>query len=37
MMERAAFKRQLAGEAVTGHEGEVDAISLAEALRISPV
>lgn len=37
MMERAAFKRQLAGEAVTGHEGEVDSISLAEALRISPV
>lgn len=37
MMERAAFKRQLAGEAVTGHEGEVDPISLAEALRISPV
>lgn len=37
MMERAAFKRQLADEAVTGHEGEVDPVSLAEALRISPV
>jgi SNF2 family DNA or RNA helicase len=37
IMERAGFKRQLAGEAVTGHEGEVNPIDLARALQISPL
>lgn len=37
MMERAAFKRQLAGEAVTGHEGEIDMATMTKALKISPI
>jgi SNF2 family DNA or RNA helicase len=37
MMDRAAFKRLLAGEAVQGHHGEVDARDLAHALQLSPV
>jgi SNF2 family DNA or RNA helicase len=37
MMDRAAFKRALADEAVTGHEGDVDPLALARALQISPL
>lgn len=37
MMDRAGFKRLLAGEAVLGHQGEVDAQELARALEISPL
>lgn len=34
---RAEFKRQLAQEAVTGHEGDVDMSDIARALQISPL
>lgn len=37
MIERASFKRQLAGEAVTGHVGEIDVGTMAAALKISPL
>lgn len=37
MMQRAAFKRLLADEAVTGHEGEIDMVTMTEALKISPI
>jgi len=33
----AAFKRDLANEAVTGHDGNVDPMTIAEALRVSPL
>lgn len=35
--DRAEFKRQLAGEAVTGHEGDSDPSLIARALEISPL
>ncbi len=37
MMDRAGFKRQLASEAVTGHEGDVEPFQIARALQISPL
>lgn len=37
IMSRAAFKRRLAGGAVTGHEGDVEVSDIARALRISPL
>jgi SNF2 family DNA or RNA helicase len=33
----AAFKQDLANEAVTGHDGNVDPMTIAEALRVSPL
>lgn len=33
----AAFKQALAGEAVTGHEGNIDPMAIAQALRVSPL
>ena len=33
----AAFKQELAGEAVTGHDGRVDTLAIANALQISPL
>ncbi len=37
MVSRAAFKRELAGEAVTGHEGDIEPSAIARALQISPL
>lgn len=37
IVERADFKRQLAGEAVTGHSGDVEPGAIARALQISPL
>lgn len=37
MLERAGFKRRLAGEAVTGHRGEADPALIVRALQISPL
>lgn len=37
IVERADFKRQLAGEAVTGHPGNVEPGAIARALQISPL
>ncbi|WP_244786440.1 DEAD/DEAH box helicase [Cupriavidus pauculus] len=33
----AAFKQVLAGEAVTGHNGEMDPVAIAQALQVSPL
>jgi SNF2 family DNA or RNA helicase len=33
----AAFKQDLADEAVTGHDGNVDPMTIARALQISPL
>lgn len=37
IVDRAAFKRELAGEAVTGHEGNVEPLDIARALQVSPL
>lgn len=37
VVDRAAFKRELAGEAVTGHEGNVEPLDIARALQVSPL
>jgi SNF2 family DNA or RNA helicase len=37
IVSRAAFKRELAGEAVTGHEGDIEPSAIARALQISPL
>ncbi|WP_382199797.1 DEAD/DEAH box helicase [Hydrogenophaga defluvii] len=37
MLDRAQFKRGLAGEAVIGHEGEIDPSIIVRALQISPL
>ncbi|MBC5763764.1 DEAD/DEAH box helicase [Ramlibacter albus] len=37
IVERASFKRLLAGEAVTGHGGEIEPEALARALQVSPL
>ncbi|MCW9013522.1 MAG: DEAD/DEAH box helicase [Gammaproteobacteria bacterium] len=37
IMERAQYKRQLAANAVTGHDGKVSTSVIAEALEISPI
>lgn len=37
IVERAGFKRQLAGEAVTGHSGDVEPNAIARALQVSPL
>jgi SNF2 family DNA or RNA helicase len=37
IVNRAAFKRELAGEAVTGHEGDIEPSAIARALQISPL
>jgi hypothetical protein len=37
MIDRAEFKRELAGGAVTGHEGNVDPSIMLRALQISPL
>lgn len=37
IVDRAAFKRQLAGEAVTGHGGDIEPSAIARALQISPL
>jgi SNF2 family DNA or RNA helicase len=36
IMDRARFKRELASEAVTSHEGDTDPLRIARALQISP-
>jgi SNF2 family DNA or RNA helicase len=37
IVNRSAFKRELAGEAVTGHEGDIELSAIANALQISPL
>jgi SNF2 family DNA or RNA helicase len=37
IVNRAAFKRELAGEAVTGHEGDIEPLAIARALQLSPL
>jgi len=37
IVDRADFKRQLADEAVTGHEGDIEPTAIARALQISPL
>lgn len=37
IVNRAAFKRELAGEAVMGHEGDIEPSAIANALQISPL